>query len=330
IFRQEELVRLSETKEVLTVSPEIALDSDVIWVADPDETQVRKYSRQGDLIFAFGTRGRGPGEMESPVQVVPLGGDTLLVVDRGRIPQISLYDTAGDTARFIGYVDRPNEARNIAMIAKIADGRFAVAAGHESMRVPFGVDIGDITKIREGTSTRFVGTFTELKLPGGVPEELVQTYTALAQTIVGARDSLLFVASMTQDTIHVYNINTNTQRSFVLPTSKFRPLTALTINEDRTIQGANAWRESFSTIGNIFAISDSVIVVQFSDFRDRRATFSLVGVDYSGRRLFEINDSPRMLAWDEESHRSLGHRENDLLPSNLAWYSMRDVNGAGR
>ncbi|MDR0788357.1 MAG: hypothetical protein LBG44_10920, partial [Gemmatimonadota bacterium] len=35
IFRQEELVRLSETKEVLTVSPEIALDSDVIWVADP-------------------------------------------------------------------------------------------------------------------------------------------------------------------------------------------------------------------------------------------------------------------------------------------------------
>jgi hypothetical protein len=330
IFRRNGPLTLSESKDVLNVAPEITLDGDVVWASDPEETQVRKYNRQGELIFAFGKRGQGPGELDQPIQAVPLGGDTLLVLDRGQIPQMVLYDTAGDTARFIGSVNRPTEVRDVHMLAKLSDGRFAVAAGWQSLRVPMGVDIGEITEIREGAGSRFVGAFSELSLARGVPSELVRTYMAFAQTVVGARDSLLFVAAMMQDTITVYNVNSDAQRSFALPTQNFRPF--IPYPDNAALMSVREWRAAFSVIDKIFAVSDSVLVVQFADIdiHNRQTLFTLVGVDFDGRRLIEINGVPRLLAWDDDAAVFVGMRENDLLPSHLEWYSMHGVNAGER
>lgn len=58
-------------------------EDSLLFVLDVEGARVLEFSKNGDLVRAIGRRGRGPGELTSPVTLL-LYGDTLAVFDSGR------------------------------------------------------------------------------------------------------------------------------------------------------------------------------------------------------------------------------------------------------
>ena len=59
----------------------ISHDRDVIYVIDAEENEVRVFSKTGTFIRAFGRKGQGPGEFDSPADL-DVSGDRIYVTDR--------------------------------------------------------------------------------------------------------------------------------------------------------------------------------------------------------------------------------------------------------
>lgn len=78
-------IRLQESDSTLVVAPYLTVGHERdLWIADALEQRILRYDRDGRLIRAFGRKGSGPGEFVAPMRVLPLGSDSVLVVDPGK------------------------------------------------------------------------------------------------------------------------------------------------------------------------------------------------------------------------------------------------------
>ena len=59
----------------------ISHDRDAVYVIDAEENEVRVFSKKGTFIRAFGRKGQGPGEYDSPADL-DVSGDRIYVTDR--------------------------------------------------------------------------------------------------------------------------------------------------------------------------------------------------------------------------------------------------------
>jgi hypothetical protein len=333
IFVQIDQLDLFESGSVVNVFPQAVVDFGAIWITDSTEAQVRKYTRSGKLLLSFGVRGEGPGELSSPIQALPLSSDTLLVVDQGRLPRfgLGLYEVSASSASFLGYVNPDDAASRFLMGRRLPDGRIVMGSAADPNRMPMGVSVGRIRSDVDSTTENFIADFEAIDINNSIPAEMIDTYRRVSPglTVIDVQGTRLAAASAFQDTIHVHSLPEEGPAStFPLPTNDFRQMPAL------SAEGFSAaWRASYSGIADLFVVSDDVIVVQYNDlyFRDPEqrnfqgleATYSLVGVSLDGSPLFQIKNTPRLLAWDNSTQQFLGYRETDSLPNQMAWYSLR-------
>jgi hypothetical protein len=56
-------------------------DRDAVYVIDAEEHEIRVFSKTGTFIRAFGRKGQGPGEYDSPADL-DISGDRIYVTDR--------------------------------------------------------------------------------------------------------------------------------------------------------------------------------------------------------------------------------------------------------
>jgi hypothetical protein len=89
-------------------------DGDII-VADGGSRAVRLYDGDGAFVRTLGGRGSGPGEFQSPVQVVVTAGDSVLVWD-AKLYRVSRFDPGGE----LGDV----RSVDMAQLAKVVDPPF--------------------------------------------------------------------------------------------------------------------------------------------------------------------------------------------------------------
>ena len=95
-----------------------------VYVADPVNGQVLKYSAEGDFLLQFGGLGYGEGRLVEPVSIGLTGDETVIVADRER-NLILLFDEFGN------YVDSAGEGlfSNILAVATTAADQVVVLYG---------------------------------------------------------------------------------------------------------------------------------------------------------------------------------------------------------
>jgi hypothetical protein len=134
------------------------------------------------------------------------------------------------------------------------------------------------------------------------------------------RGDLIAYAASIQDTVHVIDLAGGPARMVTLPSDVFRTAQPPT---PEALQAPRLWLESFSLVTDVFLVSDEIVLIQFLDRVNRNPAFRLVAMSLDGRRLFSLRDTPRMLAWDDDSQLLLGYRSLTTYPNELAWYRVQ-------
>jgi hypothetical protein len=94
ILRHERTFDVEENDDVVNVIPTLRLDErGGFLVADAGESQIRRYSPEGKLLWFAGRRGQGPGEFYAVVTVTRLASGEILAVDRNG--RLTFWDAEG-------------------------------------------------------------------------------------------------------------------------------------------------------------------------------------------------------------------------------------------
>jgi len=71
----------TDKDDVFSRPVSISHDRDAVYVIDAEENEVRVFSKTGAFIRAFGRKGQGPGEFDSPADL-DVSGDRIYITDR--------------------------------------------------------------------------------------------------------------------------------------------------------------------------------------------------------------------------------------------------------
>lgn len=96
-------------------------------VANAGTHQVRAYDGEGDLLWATGREGDGPGEFRSISLVARFRGDSVAVYDSPSM-RLSLFDRDGALGRTVTLPPLPQSAGSYAPIGLTSDGALVVSA----------------------------------------------------------------------------------------------------------------------------------------------------------------------------------------------------------
>jgi hypothetical protein len=95
ILRHERTFDVEENDEVVNITPTLRVDGrGGFLVADAGESQIRRYSPEGKLLWFTGRRGQGPGEFYVVVTAARLASGQILAVDRNG--RLTYFDAEGE------------------------------------------------------------------------------------------------------------------------------------------------------------------------------------------------------------------------------------------
>lgn len=104
--------------------------------------EIRMFDRSGQFLQRVGTEGDGPGEFRTPVGLVALAGDTILVWDR-RAQRLSWFSTEGTLVRE-RTLREPGEIRRVRHVALSPSGAVLVLGATTTEE-----DLGNQGRVRE-------------------------------------------------------------------------------------------------------------------------------------------------------------------------------------
>lgn len=276
-----EEIELQEGAGVINVSPRVNIDSGGGFiVADPRENQVRIYSPAGELVRYFGRKGHGPGEFERVSAAVRLGSGDILTVDMG-----------GRLTRFApdGTEVRKTHATPLFPIYDVAVVNDTLIALAGRLRGQSTSPLIHLWNLRKGGIVR---SFFQPDAPS--PEfQKVYAFTGFAD--VAVRGDTLAVAFALSDTIYLFGLEGDERRRVKVPFRSFRTLSAPMPSESDP-EKFREWTESFSTLSHLFWSPDGTFLVQFFDMAGHEAQWRLLHMGSDGTPLFEVQNSPRLLA----------------------------------
>jgi hypothetical protein len=285
-------IRLEESRAVINVGPRVVWRADgSLLIADEQETQFRHYAADGRLITAFGGRGEGPGEFEQGfLHVVPLAAGMSLGIDGGgRFARFDSLGTLAGTGRLpvVSVMDADAVGDSaLVLVGRRTDG-----------------DVPGRIHLWHFALERVVASFFELPPLRSIlaPVSLNAGARGLLITL-GLRDTV-FVVSPAGERLATLPVPSDYLRRFVEPVG----------------QPPRDWFQTFSVIRDGFWLADGSMLIQYFDFGpdNNSATFSLVRMHADGRKLFELRDTPMLLAVDARGERLLFVAPGSLTPNVL-------------
>lgn len=275
-------LELEESREVLNVAPMVTVLGDGgFLVADMREAQVRVYGRDGKLRERFGRRGRGPGELEAPISAVELPSGDVAVAEVSGL--VSVFEKS--ERRPLASFRAP--ALPLYGAQPFGDGRLLVAG-----RGTAGGTRRDLLHLWEPGTERVRSFF-----PSPVADDEQGGAGAYGGFAMAARRGGEIAAAFSfTDTVFVFDAQGRRLRSLPIPFADFR--LPRTDRRARTIPEARALLDAATPIRDLWWLADGRFLVQTSRFREGEERFGLLAMDAGGRRLFELADSPRLLAVD--------------------------------
>ncbi|HEU4452687.1 MAG TPA: hypothetical protein VFR81_06480 [Longimicrobium sp.] len=285
-IRRERDIRLAESQSVLNVNPRVEVDRlGGFLIADANEAQVRRYAPDGRLLWAFGRKGQGPGEFLRLSTALRTRGDTILAAEiSGRV---SLIDPAGSRLARLRQTG----------LGPLYDGTLVgdslvVFAAREGGKVDTPLlHVWNVGK--DSVTSRFFRT-------PAAPRGLESAYAFAGTADVAARGDTLAAVFALSDTVFLFDVRGRLLERVPIPFQRFRrptePMPKLAgIDEYRK------WASGFSAISQIHWLSDGSFIIQYFDTDGMTPRWRLAHLTRRGRRLFEVLDSPQLLAVSQAS-----------------------------
>ncbi|HEX8691380.1 MAG TPA: hypothetical protein VF746_02970 [Longimicrobium sp.] len=275
-------VALEESAGVINVAPIVAVDpAGGFLVADAKEGQARSYDPRGRLLRTFGHSGRGPGEFQSPVAVLRMASGAVLVADAAE-GRLTIFD--GDGAAVLGTSQTP--LFPVYGAAQLSDSTVLLAAHAPSAPAS---PLLHVWNLRSGRAER-----SFFPTPGGsVVRELAPTLGWAAFALAG--DTVAAVFGLV-DTLYVFGTGGSPRSRVRIPFAGFpvvtTPPAAARTDRRRQIR----WMEKIIRVSDVFRLPDGSWLLQYARVRGAENEWGLLRMSADGRRLFEMDRTPRLVA----------------------------------
>ena len=277
-------IQLAEPRNALSVDPRVQVDRlGGFLVADASEAQVRRYDPDGGLLWAFGRKGRGPGEFLRLSTAVRTRGNSILAAEiNGRL---SLIDSTGSR------LERLRQTR----LGPLYDG----AAVGDSL-VVFAARVGGqmqspLLHVWDVESDSIVASFFETPK---APKRFESAYAFAGTADVAARGDTLAAVFALSDTVYLFDLRGRLLDRVPIPFLRFRRPTE-PMPKLASLDEYRKWASSFSAISQVLWLTDGSFLVQYFDTDGISPEWRLLHFSRRGARRFEVLDSPRLLAASE-------------------------------
>ena len=275
-------ITLEENEDVINVVPRVTLDPQGgFLVADAQESQFRLYDPDGGLARSFGARGDGPGEFRYPAGAVRLSDGSILAVDGAR-RRAARFDAAGRA--LLATLKTPFVT--VFDVDVLDDSLLLVAGGAAD-------DLWNRLHIWNVKSNTIVRSFFTAPLAETNPVAAAQAGFAVATV---RADTIAAVFALT-DTVYLFEADGDAIGQIPIPSRYFRPLDSDPPKGGRGgIRAVRDWLASFSMVSGVFWGPDGTFLVQWQDRENMLPVWRLLLMTRDGRRIFELVDTPELLA----------------------------------
>jgi hypothetical protein len=314
-------IALEENEEVFTDRVNVRVEDDKLLISDTRENQVREYARDGTLLNYFGADDpEAPGGFWFPSTPLRMSEDTILVPNTGN-GSLSLVDENGNLlerhtriAKSGDFDVAPLPVDGHVLFVGSANGR----QGTPNFLHHLDPSSGEVTK-----------SFYPLPDPFGSHAGILYTISPIVNADV--YQDRIAVGFLLSDSITLFEAD-GTPLGEIEPTlSSFEEVEQTEERPERgEFQQELVRRSLFNTL---FWLNDETLLVQFTnsyfdDQDERQLNNVLAAVTTEGEVLFEIEDTPRLLAVDQEtgdlffahpdhdfeSHWRVGRIREEVLP----------------
>jgi hypothetical protein len=292
-LRYEDWFSVDENDQVVNVSPTLVRDRDGLLVVDVAESQIRRYSSRGKLLWYAGRRGRGPGEFTSVTVVGRLPSGLVVAGERGG--RLTFFDSTGQA------LVRTVETR-LAQLEEmvVLDDSTLLLSGVGKAGIP-GPRLHLWSIPRDTVRASFFAPF---------PGQRNRAAASLAgYTRAAVRNGTVAAVFGASDTIYFYQLPDGSPAGQVpIPSEQFRP--APEREPGRTITDPRAraeWVSAFDLMADVSWLPDGSLMVAYQSVDGDRALtrrWHLLGMTRDGRRTFEFRNFSRLVGTDPESGRA--------------------------
>ncbi|HEY7770045.1 hypothetical protein [Longimicrobium sp.] len=278
-------IRLQESETVITVAPVLHHDpGGGFLVADRREAQGRLYDPAGRLRGQFGARGRGPGEFDGLVAALRLSSGEIAAVDVSG--KLAVYDSAG--ARVL----RTWQTEVMPLYdAEVIGGSLLLLVGRGRDKA------GPLLHLFDPRTGRVLRRFHPDPGAPGMARGSSMTAGFADATVYG--DTIALVHSLS-DTLSLLSPSGAPLGRIAIPFQHFRSPRA-SMPRRPTREQTHAWLSSFSLVSHAFRTGDGGWLIQYQDRDGPAIHWRLLRMSAEGRRLFELRDTPQLLATDPRS-----------------------------
>lgn len=276
---------LEEPAGVVTVNPVVRNDPHGGFiVTDPDEQQVRLYSREGSLEASYGQEGSGPGEFRTPL-VARRSTDGRIVVADVQLSRITVLDSSAD-ATITQYRSPVPVPRDLVPLQQSRS--YLLVARQTTDSSP--------TWIHRWQPDR--DTVTESFFQSPLHGRLQQLGASLGGIRIDRRGDTLAIAFALTDTVYLYTKGQGDQ--FHVTDRIPIPFESFNITfpdpEARTNPVArNEWLEETLVIDDLFWLSDGRFIVHTGRRRQAERQQGLLIMTRQGQKLLDDPDTPELL-----------------------------------
>lgn len=293
-----EEIRLEENEQVVNVWPVVQRDPEGgFLVADTREAQARLYDGSGRLRARFGSRGKGPAEFDGLVAALRLPSREIVLADRAG--KVAVLDSSGvRVLRTYGSGLLP------LYDAELLQDSLLLLVGRGSVKT------GPLLHVFDPRSGRLLRHFFTVTPRGILPGSAMTA--GFAEAAVHG-DTIAVIHSIT-DTLYRFSAAGASLGKMPIPFRHFRPIRH-SLPRNPTREQTHAWLSSFSLASHAFWGGGGTWLIQYQDRNGPEIRWRLLGMTHDGKRLFELRDSPQLLATEPATGRLYFVAPRSLAPN---------------
>ena len=290
VVRWEREFTLEENEETINVIVRAGLDPrGGFLIADEQEGFARRYDENGRLLAQFAGKGNGPAEFMNLLNVTRLPDGSLAAFDI--FQKIAIFDSAGSEV-----VRTARTPINALHSVVLLDDSLALLGGQGATATGYGDTRVHVWNFRADSVVR---SFFSPVLPSPA-----HTVAAASAGWIGMdrRGDTLAVVFALSDTVYLMTTEGTIVDRIPIPAQALRRLDPDMPLPGRGsgIVGAREWFGAFSLVSDVFWVGETLLV-QYQDRKGPAPDWRLVAFRRDGTRLFEVLDTPKLLAVDDDA-----------------------------
>lgn len=314
-FVIESELTLEEQDEAILVVPFVSVSSEGNFlIADGKEGRAHVYTPSGSLERSVGQRGQGPGEFMTPTEIETLQDGRILVGEL-MFGHLSVFSERWEFEQRHSRI-----LRTLAEVHQLDNGE-VVLAGPKSG----GPGASALLHFVDVSTGEIHQSFFPHPTPVGTYGNVMNGMADIVAADVRGNQVVSMLSP--EPVLYWFDAQGQATKTVEISLSNFRPL-AEQATDNLSNQDIRDMATKYSTVQDLFWVSDNVVIVQYSDVIDRRTNtlrWNLAAVTTDGTVLFDLADTPKLHAVDEKTGTFFFSNPKTLAPNE--WLKAKMKNG---